>query len=203
VKFTVQVDGEPATSEEGAVVVNETALGDTAALSAGAVPEVGLTDVTSEVVVKRKFVRTSTVPLTTPMVNLAAAEFLSQHVAPLALASVTTITLVSAVSIADAVQKVSKLSVVDVKVTVGVVEEVVNPDGNVTVIVEPVTRAPLLEAVKPIDHVDANSSTNEVGAGAVTVNALTAVVPAVIVSPVDGTTALESAEVATEKFDPP
>jgi hypothetical protein len=203
VKLTVQVDAAPAASEVGDVVVNETAASDSAAVSVGAVPEVGLTGVTSEDVDNRKFVRTSAVPLTTLMVNLAAAEFLSQHVWPLALARVTTITLVCTASVADAVQSVSKLSAADVRVTVGVVVKVVKPVGNVKVIVEPVTRAPLADTVNPIVHVEAASSTNDVGAVPATVKALTAVVVAVIVSPAEGDTAVESDDVATEKFEPP
>jgi hypothetical protein len=52
-------------------------------------------------------------------------------------------------------------------------------------------------------QVAAASSTSEEGAVPATVKAVTAVVPAVIVSPADGATALVSAEVDTEKFDAP
>jgi hypothetical protein len=104
---------------------------------------------------------------------------------------------------ADAVQSVSKLSAVDVSVTLGVLEDAVKPAGIVTVIVEPVTRAPALDAVNPIVQVASASSTNDVGAVEVTVKAVTAVALAVIVSPAEGAMALESAEVATEKFDGP
>lgn len=64
-----------------------------------------------------------------------------------------------------------KLSTVDLRTIVGVVELVVKPAGNVTVMVPPPASAPVDDAVKPTVHVEAVLATSDVGAVAVKVTA--------------------------------
>ena len=128
-KFTVHTDAVLATSDVGAVVVNETALATVAAVSVGAVP-VGLTAEASCEVRSENVVSTSVVPLMTPMLRLAAVELASTQVfAPLLASDMTTVADLVGFE-AVGVQVVGNVDG-NVSTTVGVVETVVKPEGNV------------------------------------------------------------------------
>jgi len=197
--LTVHTDAAYATNDVGATVVKETAVTLVAAVSVGAVP-VGLTNVASFDVDRNNVVKTSVVPLATPMVNLAAVELASRQVLAPLFASVITTAPFSLGSEAVAVQFVGNVPG-EVRATVGVVEIVVNPDGNVSCMVDPALSEPVDDVVKLHVQVDAAALTNDVGAVLVTDTAVTEVV--VMVAPTAGATAVVSEDVATEKFVPP
>jgi hypothetical protein len=100
-----------------------------AVVSVGAVP-VGLTAEASCEVKSENVLSTSVVPLMTPMVNAAAVELASTQVFAPLLASVMTTVADFVGSDAVGVQVVGNVDG-NVSTTVGVVEMVVNPEGNV------------------------------------------------------------------------
>jgi hypothetical protein len=199
VKLTVHTDAAFAVKDVGATVVKETAVTFVAVVSAGAVP-VGLTSVASFDVDRNNVVNTSVVPLTTPMLRPAAVALASRQVLAPLFANVIVTAPFSLGSDAVAVQVEVNVDG-EVSPTVGVVEIVVNPDGNVSWMVDPALSEPVDDVVKLHVQVDAEALTNDVGAVLVTDTAVTAV--DVMVAPTVGATAVVSDDVATEKLDPP
>jgi hypothetical protein len=199
VKLTVHTDAAFATNDVGATVVNDTAVVLVAAVRVGAVP-VGLTSVASADVERNNVVNTSVVPLTTPTVSLATVELARRQVLAPLFASVITTTPFSPGSDAVAVHVVGNVDG-EVRATIGVVDTVVKPEGNVSCIVSPAFSEPVDDVVKLHVQVDAAALTSDVGAVLVTDTAVTAV--DVMVAPTVGATAVESEDVATEKFVAP
>jgi hypothetical protein len=197
--LTVHTDAVFATNDVGATEVKETAVTVVAVLSVGAVP-VGLTNVASFDVDRNNVVNTSVVPLTTPMLKMAAVALASRQVLAPLFANVIVTAPFSPGSDAVAVQFEVNVDG-EVRVTVGVVETVVKPDGNVSCMVDPALSEPVDDVVKLHVQVDAAALTNDVGAVLVTDTAVTAV--DVMVAPTVGATAVVSDDVATEKLDPP
>jgi hypothetical protein len=194
----VQVDAAAATSDVGAVEVNDTALSALGAVSVGEVA--GAAAVTSDDDASEKDDAKALVPLTTPTDSVAAVEAASAQVFAPLLARVTTTTAPSLGSEALAVQVEENVEG-PVSVTVGVVLTVVKPGGNVSVTVAPLASAPVADVVNPQVHVAAADPTVLVGAVEVTDTADGDV--GVRVSTDVAVTAVRSTEVATVKLGPP
>ena len=128
--------------------------------------------------------------------RVAAVEAASVQVPALVVRLIVT-TLSSFVSTPVPLQSVANkpVPVGVLRVITGAALDVVNPDGNVTVMELPAARAPADEVVNPIVHVEAVFSTNDVGAVPVklTVESELAPAPETAVSSVRNNTASDTA----------